>query len=140
MNEPHFKTLKRMIGKPWLYRGNQITIENYHIMGDQGKTQIDVVGKDPIEVKDIKKFIEACLPVEDDKPVRNGQTAALSTEVVEQTNGLLSSLQQTLLDNIAAVKKDPAYIKQANTINSSVNSLIGLAKIQIQVGKMKAAK
>ena len=138
--KPTLMKLKEMIGKTFLYRGNQITICNYHILGAEGKTQIDIEdenGKpaEPIKTPDLAKFIEYCLPV-DDTPTRQ-ESQAVSTEVVQQTNSLLGTLQQTLLDNISQVKTNPNYIKQANVINSSVNSLIGLAKIQIQVNKMK---
>lgn len=142
--KPTLMKLKEMIGKTFLYKGKQITICNYHVLGEEGKTQIDIEDENgkpatPIKTPDLTKFIEFCLPVDDtngDEPGNN----AVSTEVVQQTNGLLSTLQQTLLDNINQVKTNPNYIKQANVINSSVNSLIGLAKIQIQVNKMTKAK
>lgn len=138
--KPTLMKLKGMIGKTFLYKGKQITICDYHVLGEEGKTQIDIedeYGKpaEPIKTPDLTKFIEFCLPVDitdRDQPATN----AVSTEVVQETNGLLSTLQQTLLDNIKQVKTNPGYIKQANVINSSVNSLIGLAKIQIQVNKM----
>lgn len=130
-----------MIGKTYMYKGRNILIANYHVLGEEGKTQIDIQDGDgnplePIKTQDVSRFMEACLPVEsENNPTDN---AAVSTEVVKQTNTLLNTLQQTLLDNIEQVKKNPAYIKQANVVNSSVNSLIGLAKIQIQVKKMRS--
>lgn len=140
--KPTLMKLKDMIGKTFLYKGKQITICDYHVLGEEGKTQIDVEdenGKpaEPIKTPDLAKFIDFCLPVDTSE---GEETQAVSTEVVQQTNSLLGTLQQTLLDNITQVKKNPNYIKQANVINSSVNSLIGLAKIQIQVNKMKGPK
>lgn len=126
--EFHLKKLKAMLGKLWLHNGNQIKIINYHVLSEQGKIQIDIEGKDPMMIKDINKFIEGCLPVEE---------TAVSVEVIQQTNGLINTLQKTLLDNIEKVKNDKEYIKQANVVNSSVNALIGMAKLQLQVEKLK---
>jgi hypothetical protein len=141
--KPVLMKLKGMIGQTFLYKGKQITICNYHVLGEEGKTQIDIEDENgnpapPIKTPDLAKFIDFCLPVDD----TNGdeQSTAVSTEVVQETNTLLGTLQSTLLDTITQVKKNPNYIKQANVINSSVNSLIGLAKIQIQVNKMTKAK
>jgi hypothetical protein len=142
--KPLLTRLKGMIGKTFLYKKNQITICNYHVLAAAGETQIDIedeYGKpaEPIRMKDLSKFLDGCLPVDAQEVIDNaGQ--AVSTQVVQQTNGLLNTLQQTLLDNINQVKSNPGYIKQANVINSSVNSLIGLAKIQIQVNKMGKGK
>lgn len=140
MSIPILKRLKAMVGKTWLYKGHQITIEDYHVMGDEG-FQIDVLGKDPIKVKDAAKFIESCLAVDNTAPaIEPPASTAVSTEVLQETNGLLKTLQETLLHNIAQVQKDANYIKQANTINSSVNALVGLAKLQIQATRMNGGK
>ena len=34
--------LKEMIGQTFLYKGKQITICDYHVLGEEGKTQIDM--------------------------------------------------------------------------------------------------
>ena len=126
--KPTLGKLKGMIGKTYMYKGENITIINYATLTDEGKTLIDI-GSRSFKVSNLTDFIDACLPVD-------SHDTQLAT-VDPGTTSLLSSLQQTLLDNIDQVKKNPAYIKQANVVNSSVNSLIGLAKIQIQVNKMK---
>lgn len=143
--KPTLMKLKGMIGHTFLYKGKQITICNYHVLGEEGKTQIDIEDEngnpaEPIKTPDLAKFIEFCLPVDTSDGKDADQSNAVSTEVVQQTNSLLGTLQATLLDNIKQVKTNPGYIKQANVINSSVNSLIGLAKIQIQVNKMQKIK
>ena len=129
--KPTLQRLKGMIGRSFLYKGSQITILDYHVLGEEGKTQIDIEDGEPIKVNDLLKFVDACLPVQEEP---NG---AISVQAVQQTDSLLSTLQATLLDNINQVKKNKDYIKQANVINSSVNALIGMAKLQIQVEKMK---
>jgi hypothetical protein len=136
IGKPAIMKLKGMVGQTFMYKSKNILITDYHVLGEEGKTQIDIedgngVALEPIKTSDLTKFIDACLPVD------NESEDSVSTEVVEGTNSLLTNLQATLLDNINQVKKNPNYIKQANVVNSSVNSLIGLAKIQIQVSKMK---
>jgi hypothetical protein len=139
--KPALARLKDMIGKTFMYKGKQITIKDYHVLGEEGKTQIDIVEGDPIKTPDLSKFIDFCLPV--DVPGQDDEDTAgtaISTEVVAQTQNILSTLHETLLDNIKKVQQNEKYIKQANVINSSVNSLIGLAKLQIQVGKLNKGK
>lgn len=140
--KPAIIKLRGMIGKPFMYKSQNITILDYHVLGEEGATQIDVENGNgepipPIKTQNLNKFIELCLPVEvDDKVEETG----ISTEVQQQTSNLLLELQKTLKENIELVKKDVKYIKQASVVNSSVNSLIGLAKIQIQVMKMGKQK
>ncbi len=125
--------LEKLLGKDFIYKQTNILIRDYYQIPETAEVKIITDGK-PITIKDsdIPMFCSDLLPVD------SSETKA--TQVVEQTNGLLSTLQRTLLDNIQAVKENPGYVKQANTINSSVNSLIGLAKIQIQVNKIKSVK
>jgi hypothetical protein len=139
ISKPSLQRLKGMIGKLFLYKGKQIKIKDYHVLGEEGKTQIDIEEGEPIKTADITKFIEFCLPV-DDTNGEEKQESGVSTVVLQETNTLIGTLQQTLLENIAQVKKNPNYIKQANVINSSVNALIGMAKLQLQVGKMNGGK
>jgi hypothetical protein len=139
--KPALVRLKNMIGKTFMYKGNQITIKDYHVLGEEGKTQIDIEEGEAIKTADLAKFIDFCLPVQTpEEDEADQQTDAVSTEVVAQTQNILSTLHTTLLDNIKKVQQNEKYIKQANVINSSVNSLIGLAKLQIQVGKMTKGK
>lgn len=125
--------LEKLLNKEFIYKQENIRVKDY-VRNPDNKTIDIITDKKPISIKEneIIKFCEALLPV--DEPA----TQAISTEVVQQTTGLMNTLQQTLLENIAMVKKDPNYIKQANVVNSSVNALIGMAKLQIQVGKMKS--
>lgn len=125
--------LKKMIGKTFMYKGQNITITNYHVLPDEGKVQIDIKEGPYIKTPNIDKFLEFCLPVEQG----DDATTAVSTEVIQQTDSLLATLQNTLLDNIAKVQKNEKYIKQATVINSSVNALIGMAKLQLQVKRFK---
>lgn len=127
--------LEKLVGKEFIYQQNNIRIKDYYAEEENGSFKIITDGK-PITVKeaDIASFLERLLPVEEPA------TQAISTEVVQGTNELMNTLQQTLLDNINKVQNDKEYIKQANVVNSSVNALIGMAKLQLQVAKMKHGK
>lgn len=134
--------LERLLGKEFIYKHQNIKIKDYYPIQEKGEINIITDGN-PIRIKEneIVKFCEQLLPVDaPETKATQGLSVHLSAQVAEQTNGLLATLQQTLLDNIEAVKRDGGYIKQANTINSSVNALIGMAKLQIQVGKMNGGK
>lgn len=132
--------LEKLLTKQFIYKQDNITIKDYFLK-DEDKTVHIITDKKPIVIKeaDIAKFCEQLLPVEE-PTTRAVAQVAISTEVVQQTTGLLSTLQQTLLDNIERVKTDKEYIKQANVVNSSVNALIGMTKLQISVAKLNSQK
>lgn len=127
--------LERLLNQQFIYKQENIQLKDFFLQEENHTVRI-ITDKKPIIIKqsDISKFCDELLPVED------SATMAVSTQVMQQTTGLLSTLQQTLLDNIEMVKKDKEYIKQANVVNSSVNALIGMAKLQLQVGKLNGNK
>lgn len=138
IGKPALTKLKEMIGKTFLYKGKQITICNYHVLGEEGKTQIDIEDEhgnpaEPIKTPDLVKFMDFCLPVDD--TVGDDGTQAISTEVVHQTNNLLSTLQSTLLDNIKQVKQNPNFIKQANVKEGDRIQITGHYSYPHVVGK-----
>ena len=47
----------------------------------------------------------------------------------------LVSLRDTLIDNINKVKEDPAYIPQAKSISYNIQTIINLAKIELETRK-----
>jgi hypothetical protein len=122
--------LKKLLNKEFIYKQDNIRIENY--VPDRDSGDIDIItDKKPIRIKEdgIQKFIDMLLPVEEP------QTKAVSTisaEVIQEATGLTKDLKDILLDNIKKVQTDPNYIKQATTINKSVNSLVSLAKLHLE--------
>jgi hypothetical protein len=57
ISKPSLQRLKGMIGKLFLYKGKQIKIKDYHVLGEEGKTQIDIEEGEPIKTADLTKFI-----------------------------------------------------------------------------------
>lgn len=135
------KRLERLLNKEFIYKQENIEIKDYFVEEENDLVRV-ITNKKPIVIKmdEVVSFCDSLLPVEAPETVAVRAVSVIDKEVVDNTNNLLGTLQQTLLDNIALVKKDGNYIKQANTINSSVNSLIGLAKIQLNLAKMNAGK
>ena len=124
--------LNNLLGKTYMYKQDSILVSDWFEDVDAGLYKVVTTnGVIPVPVNEVKEFIDHLLPTEEES------TTAVSTEVVRETEGFLKTLQQTLMENIEMVKKDPAYIKQANSVNSSVNALIGMAKLQLQVGRLK---
>lgn len=124
--------LKKLLNKEFIYKQENIRIENY--VPDREANAIDIItNKKPIRIKEdgIQAFVDLLLPV--DEP----STQALSADVIQEATGLTKDLKDILLDNIRKVQSDPNYIKQATSINKSVNQLVGLAKLHLDAAKMK---
>jgi hypothetical protein len=126
--------LNRLLNKEFIYKQENIVITDHFEDSDKGTINI-VTKQKTIKIKsaELPAFLESLLPVDDTN------TTAVAV-VSKETGGLLTTLQETLLDNIERVKADPGYIKQANTVNSSVNALVGMAKLRVQVERMNAGK
>lgn len=50
-------------------------------------------------------------------------------------NGNLESLGDLLFSNLQKLKDDPSFVEQAREINNHVNTIINLAKVQIQLNR-----
>jgi len=70
-------------------------------------------------------------------------TAKEAAEIVvhhtQQTplNGMAKTVKDTVMDSIKRVQNDAHYIKQAEAINRSVNTLVNIAKLELQAKKME---
>lgn len=125
-----------MIGKTWM---NKETEEVYRFMA---KTQIDDVvkiatDKEWFEVSyyDLSVFMQKFKEVPDTsvtiiEPSKQQKQQLMSKSLGED---VITKLRDVLLDNINKVKTDPAYIPQAKTISDNVNSLVALAKAEIDL-------
>lgn len=48
-----------------------------------------------------------------------------------------SSLITDLMNNIEIIKKNPGFINQAKAINNTVNTILNIAKTELQIKKLK---
>jgi hypothetical protein len=70
------------------------------------------------------------------KPVAIYKDTRIITDTILDDKSVITSLKDTLLDSIKQVKADPKAIRQAQTINQTVNTLLNLAKTEIAFRKM----
>ncbi len=125
--------LEKLVGKDFIYKQTNIRIRDYYPVPEEKVMKIITDGSTiTIPETGVKSFCEDLLLV--DSP----QAMVLSSGVTKEVNSMMATLQQTLLDNIEMVKKDKNYIPQAASINKSVNSLLGITKVQLEVAKMKS--
>jgi len=123
--------LQGLIGKTVMYN-----TRNYKLLYFETEGDITRVGTD----KKMLKF-------------KNGQLEEFLKELseVEETNlqiyketskgiTLVSQMQDVIMDNIKKVQANPDYVPQAKEINKNVNSMIDLAKTQIEMLKIMHEK
>jgi len=63
-------------------------------------------------------------------PVKNNNTEVVIYDNIISKN--LTPLTETVRDSIDKLKNDGSFIKQADAINRSINTMINLAKLQLQ--------
>ncbi len=118
--------LNKMVGYTYMYH----TIL-YKIIGYQCKNGIITIAtnKNWIEFpKDkFEKAIKDFLPVSDENKENALQILPAKNELI--------NLKKVIIDNITKIQSDPDYIKQANVINNSVNTLINMVKLQVNIIK-----
>lgn len=134
--------LERMVDKQFLYRTNPCKVVNWCIEDDKvilftNKGKIDLVNAD-----ELKEFlpIDSTPTERPDNQALAGRTngnGSTSLQVIPSNSEFLSSLSTTIKENIENVKNDRSYIAQASAINDSINTLINLAKLELQVLKLK---
>lgn len=109
--------LDSMIGGEYFYNGNKIKIDGAKF--ENGKIFI-ASGKEVIEIQatEIEKFVEA--------PKEKIMLSVLPH------NGKLEELRDVVLNNIEKLKISSEFIPQAEAINDSINTLVNLAKIELQ--------
>ena len=137
MSKVKIKKLEAMIGKSWADKsGQEFKFLSVNIDGD-----MCTIATDSNWLKtssyDIDVFVEKytlipsrevsnALPIHHDNKPTHLQSSVMP-------NDTMTKLRDTLLANIEKVKEDREYIPQAKMISDSINSLIGLAKIEIDL-------
>lgn len=118
------ENLKKLIGKTYLFRGNQIRVENYSV---QNGSVTLVTDKGFIDKKEseIDGFIAELQPV--------SYAPVVQTQI---DSSVIGNLKDILMDNIAKVKADANFIPQSEEINKNVKSIIDLAKTEIEMVKI----
>lgn len=120
--------LESIKGKLFIHKEKEERVLNYKIEVDMICIHTDI-DQYKIGFGDLNIFLRNFLLV-DEHPVVN-QNKGL---VILDNEGT-KSIKEILMNNIKRVQNNPEYIPQAKQINSDVNSIIELAKAEIELLK-----
>lgn len=115
----------KMIDKTWMYNVKEYKLLSYKF---ESNDLILVTDREwiRIPVSLANKKLDEFLPVE-----REDNKMALVSLPKENRISLINLIQ----DNIAKIKNDPEYIKQAKEINSQVRTILDIVKTELQIHK-----
>lgn len=128
--------LKSMVNQPFLYQNEEVVILNYcdgtgedgdevEIYLNNGKTLVFGISELFLKLHRFRPITNTVIVLS------NNRLDAVST--VNPT--IIKDLRDTVLNQIEAVKTDPAAIGQAKQVFQGVNTLINLAKTEIEYRK-----
>jgi len=116
-----------MVGKSYLYRGNEHKIRSVELNGD-GRY---VVKTDRTEIKlSAKEIRKEMLPIE------RGETALVLDKYTIESRVQMGSLSDVLMREIEKLQTDPKRIDQARAISETARTLIELKKTEIEMLKL----
>ena len=140
--------LQSMIDKTWYYRNQKAVIRSF----DNSNGEFELI----IEIDDVpKKFLKTTeeklglflstfsdveVIGEEETAPENNLPAHIENEetnLYNQNKKTFADLSAILLNDIEKVRTNPAYVGQAKQISNSVNTLVNLTKLQLQLIKSK---
>ncbi len=113
--------LREMVGKSFLYNTREHKIRGFALKDGKAFIYTD---KTTIKGEATKEFLNEFLPIEEDFEEH-------SLQLLPDRNQMMN-LKEILLDNIKKVKEDKSYIPQANSINKNINTLLNMAKLELE--------
>ena len=122
--------LNELMGKTVMYNTHE-----YHLSGWHLKDGVITIAATPewielVETQALKKVREEFLPMEkEDKAL---------IKAMGPINGSAKQIQDALMKNIAKVADDPKFVDQANAINKAATAFINLARLELEVLKLKS--
>lgn len=127
MQERITKKLAQMRGNAYIYRGTYYEINDAMMVDGLVLISTNKLMLRFSELEYLQEF-NNFLP-----------TTKESTEIViaQQTplNGMAKTVKDTIMDSLKRIQEDPKYIAQADAINRSVNTLVNIAKLELQAKK-----
>lgn len=128
--------LKGMVNKPFLYKNEEVVVIGYcDSTGDNGD-EVEIYlnnGKTLcFTIYDLLSKLERFRPI-------TNTVIVLANQRLDQVSTvnptILADLRNTILDQIKAVKTDPAKVNQAKQVFQGVNTLVNLAKTELEYRK-----
>lgn len=129
------------MGKSWQHKGTNeiVRFMSYNRDGDE-----ITVATDGEWLKttyyDLQVFMNKYTPVPDREETAKDHTVVIAKKDVQVLPDLksiqmdtITHLKEALLDNIKKVREDPKYIPQAKEINATVNTIVNLARVEIDM-------
>lgn len=128
--------LKEMVGKPFLYKNEEVVILNYcEGTGDDGD-EVEIYLNNGTTL--VFNYINLPTKLEKFKPV-SAQVIVLANRRLDSVSTvsptIIQQLRDTVMQQIEAVKKDPSAVAQAKQVFQGVNTLVNLAKTELEYRK-----
>lgn len=128
--------LKEMVGKPFLYKNEEVVVLNYcEGTGDDGD-EVEIYLNNGTTL--VFSYINLPSKLEKFKPV-SAQVIVLANRRLDGVSTvnptIIQQLRDTVMQQIEAVKKDPSAVAQAKQVFQGVNTLVNLAKTELEYRK-----
>ena len=128
--------LKDMVGKPFLYKNEEVVVLNYcEGTGDDGD-EVEIYLNNGTTL--VFNYINLPSKLEKFKPVST-QVIVLANRRLDSVSTvnptIIQQLRDTVMQQIDAVKKDPSAVAQAKQVFQGVNTLVNLAKTELEYRK-----
>lgn len=128
--------LKDMVGKPFLYKNEEVVVLNYcEGTGDDGD-EVEIYLNNGTTL--VFNYINLPSKLEKFKPV-SAQVIVLANRRLDSVSTvsptIIQQLRDTVMQQIEAVKKDPSAVAQAKQVFQGVNTLVNLAKTELEYRK-----
>lgn len=128
--------LKDMVGKPFLYKNEEVVVLNYcEGTGDEGD-EVEIYLNNGQTL--VFNYINLPAKLEKFKPV-SAQVIVLANKRLDSVSTvnptIIQQLRDTVMQQIEAVKKDPSAVSQAKQVFQGVNTLVNLAKTELEYRK-----
>lgn len=138
MNEKLLNTLESMKGKTFQYANQNHYIINYILDEEQEKCTIKTnLSTFDRRFENMETFLQYWKPVDKDLTIyREPELWQKVSNFIEQENDRSKRLINTLEDSITKVQENKDYIPQAEAINKTVNTIIGIEKVRFGMLKM----
>lgn len=128
--------LNEMVGKPFLYKNEEVVVLNYcEGTGDDGD-EVEIYLNNGTTL--VFNYINLPSKLEKFKPVST-QVIVLANRRLDSVSTvnptIIQQLRDTVMQQIEAVKKDPSAVAQAKQVFQGVNTLVNLAKTELEYRK-----
>lgn len=138
-----FYKLAAMKGKLFTYQmpgkdAVEVKVLNFWTVKDGFMLETDKPESLKVTQSNYKEILSRFAGVENNVPVEINDAPQLPVKrqgktIAEEVRAALPDLKSTIMDSINKIKENKEYIPQANAINSTINTLLEMAKFEIKM-------